>query len=217
MKQRPVLKAELWPHTVANEEEGGEFTAENIGLSKFMFYFTHIVNTSGRAEAEGRSLLLQGVSLVLQCLPWAEARCFHNLAMLKVEQGREDWTTDFKALAREYVDNKVRLNLRYQVPSASASSSSRSNTGSRGTGRSYGNGSYANRGNNFYRNSNVQYNVCKQWNYGECTFAECKRWHCCWTCYEQGKKGQQHKALTHNNANNTNVRGRQSGQNTQQV
>ena len=44
MKQRPVLKAELWPHTVANKEEGGEFTAENIRLSKFMLYFTHTTN-----------------------------------------------------------------------------------------------------------------------------------------------------------------------------
>ena len=134
--------------------------------------------------------------------------------MLKVEQGRENWTSDFKALAREYVDNKVRLNLRNQIPSASNSSSSRPNTGNRGTSRSYGNGSYSNRGNNGYRNGNVQFNVCRQWNYGQCTFAECKRWHCCWTCYEQGKRGEQHKAMTHGNSN---VRGRQNDQNSQQV
>ena len=35
IKKRPVIKTELWPHTVANEDDGEEVTGENIHLAFF--------------------------------------------------------------------------------------------------------------------------------------------------------------------------------------
>ena len=35
VKKRPVVRTELWPHTVANEEDGDELDSETIGCSKF--------------------------------------------------------------------------------------------------------------------------------------------------------------------------------------
>ena len=112
VKKRPVVKTELWPHTIANEDDGDEVSCDNIGLAKFLSCFTFIMTSCGKAEAAGRAELLHAVSSVLECLPWADARTFHNLVMVKLEQGRFDWTVDFSALAEQYLDKKARQNLR---------------------------------------------------------------------------------------------------------
>ena len=36
IKKRPVVRTELWPHTIANEDDGDEVTSEDIGLAKFL-------------------------------------------------------------------------------------------------------------------------------------------------------------------------------------
>ena len=82
------MKTELWPHTIAFEDDGEEVTSEDISLAKFLVYFTKIMVSCVEKEAAGRSVLLLAVSTVLECLPWKDARCFHNLMMLKIEQGR---------------------------------------------------------------------------------------------------------------------------------
>ena len=43
--KRPVIKTELWPHTVANEDDGDQVTCENLSLAKFMSCFTFIMAT----------------------------------------------------------------------------------------------------------------------------------------------------------------------------
>ena len=103
VKKRPVIKTELWPHTIANEDDGEEVTSEDIGLAKFLSCFTYIMTNCGKTEAAGRGDLLHAVSSVLECIPWAEARTFHNLVMIKVEQGRIDWNADFALLAQQYL------------------------------------------------------------------------------------------------------------------
>ena len=50
IKKRPVIKTELWPHTVANEDDGEQVTCDNISLAKFMSCFTYIMATCGAAE-----------------------------------------------------------------------------------------------------------------------------------------------------------------------
>ena len=57
-------------------------------------------------EANGRAVLLHAVTSVLECLPWTEARTFHNLIMVKIEQGRIDWTTDFTDLGEKFLDKR---------------------------------------------------------------------------------------------------------------
>ena len=53
VKTRPVLKTELWPHTIANEDDGEDFTSENITLSKFFACFTFIMmSCSDRKESQ---------------------------------------------------------------------------------------------------------------------------------------------------------------------
>ena len=37
VKKRSVVRTELWPHTILNEEEGGEWTSENIMWNKFFY------------------------------------------------------------------------------------------------------------------------------------------------------------------------------------
>ena len=45
IKKRPVVRTELWPHTIANEENGDkdEVNSENINLSEFLTCFQYIV------------------------------------------------------------------------------------------------------------------------------------------------------------------------------
>merc|ERR1711888_323268 len=43
IQKRPVIKTELWLHTIANEDDGENITSENINLSKFLSCFTYIV------------------------------------------------------------------------------------------------------------------------------------------------------------------------------
>ena len=106
IKRRPVVRTELWPHTIANEEDGDEVTSENISLAKFFSCFTYIMLESNKSEARGRTALLHAVSLVLEALFWTKARTFHNVTMLKLEQGRLDWSSDFTLHAEVYVDKK---------------------------------------------------------------------------------------------------------------
>ena len=67
VKKRPVIRTELWPHTIANEDDGEDITSENIGLAKFLSCFTFIMNSCRGEEAAGRAVLLQAVSTVLDC------------------------------------------------------------------------------------------------------------------------------------------------------
>ena len=201
IKKRPVVKTELWPHTIANEENGDkdEVTSENINLSEFLTCFQYIViNAKSKVESAGRSVLLHAISTILKCLPWAEARNFHNIVMLKIEQNRLDWNSDFIKLGKEYLDNKVRLSLRTKNVSASSESSYRP------SGRNYSrgaSGSNSNRYNDLNRNKAVQSLICHQWNAGTCSFGvECRRWHTCKTCAEAGKIGQKHKAVSHDSS-----------------
>ena len=70
------------------------------------------MKSCGKAEAAGRADLLHAASSVLEFLPWAEARTFHNLIMVKLEQERLDWSADFSVLAENFLDKKARQNLR---------------------------------------------------------------------------------------------------------
>ncbi|CAL4084230.1 unnamed protein product, partial [Meganyctiphanes norvegica] len=58
VKKRPVVQTELWPHTVANEEDGEDVTHESIGLAKFFSCFTLIMMNCETAEVRGRTGLL---------------------------------------------------------------------------------------------------------------------------------------------------------------
>ena len=88
----------LWPqyrfaypplHTIAVEDDGDEVNSEDIGLKKFLACYTKILtDCKGKVEAAGRSALLHAVSTVYEYLPWSEARTFHNLTMVKLEQKR---------------------------------------------------------------------------------------------------------------------------------
>ena len=196
VKQRPVIKTEVWPHTIANEDYGVETTSEDISLSSFLACFTHLIITSVEKEAAGRSVLLHAVSTVLECLPWVEARTFHNLTMVKIEQGRLNWNSDFKAMADKFLDRKVRMSLRSRVYSANKTSNSNPSK-SRSEGKSSENFGY---GHNNFANKRSSANsvICRLWNSGFCSFGEnCKRWHVCLSCAEQGKLGEPHQASTH--------------------
>ena len=190
VRQRSVVKTELWPHTIANEEDGDQTTSENISLSKFLTCFAYIMNTcEDKKEAAGRSVLHYAMSSMLEYLPWAEIRTFHNLTLVKIEQGRFSWDTDFVAQSKEYMDKKVRQTLRQKVQATGIS-------GNRGGYRSSGRGGY----NSGYKSYDSQsrfayYNLCRQWNAGNCTFGTgCKKWHVCSGCWEAGKRGEQHQA-----------------------
>ena len=200
ISRRPVVQTELWPHTIANEEDVEDVTSDNITLAKFLSCFSYIMSNCGRTEATGRAVLLQAVSLVLECLPWTEARSFHNLIMLKIEQGRINWTTDFEILAGQFLDKRVRLSLRTRGaatgpgPSKSYRSAGR---GFRSSGNNFNNFNEFNRSNTNANRSKPWY-VCKQWNTGTCSYGDrCKRWHVCLSCAEAGKMGEPHKSSTH--------------------
>ena len=209
IKKRPVIRTELWPHIIANEDDGEEVSSENIGLAKFFSCFTFIMTTCGRAEAAGRAVLLHAVSSVLECLPWTEARAFHNLVMVKLEQGRMDWTADFSVLAEQFLDKKVRQNMRSNLAAGTSSSSKSNSSKSYGKGFNCRYGRSNNVNTNSYNSSTNNYNsnrnkglytvVCRQWNYGTCGFGDrCRKWHVCWSCAEGGKPGEQHRASSHN-------------------
>ena len=106
IKKRPVLQTELWPHTIANEDDDEDCTSENISLSKFLSCFTFIMVNCGKAEKAGRSVLLHAICSVFECLPWTDARAFHNLIMVKLEQRRINWRTDFSVLAEQFLDKR---------------------------------------------------------------------------------------------------------------
>ena len=189
IKQRPVIRTEVWPHTIANEDDGEDVTSEDICLSKFLSCFTYLMISCDetKAEAAGRAVLLHAVTTVLECLPWREARIFHNLMMVKIEQGRLDWDSDFTSLANQYLDKKVRMCLRssHSGNNFDYSNSKRSHT--------------KNFGNNVFDNKNNATSViCRLWNGGFCSFgANCKRWHVCLSCAESGKLGEPHQASSH--------------------
>ena len=205
VRQRPVIKTELWPHTIANEDDGEEITSENISLAKFFSCFTFIMLDCGKRESSGRSVLLHAVSLVLECLFWTDARTFHNLVMVKLEQGRLDWADDFTALAESYIDKKVRLSLRAKS-SAGTSVPNRSGQFSRGAGsgynsRSFGKGFSSNTRRYSGKSRPLYSSICRQWNFGSCSYGErCNLWHVCWTCAETGKLGETHRASSHEGA-----------------
>ena len=210
IKKRPVVKTELWPHTIANEEEGEEVACDNIGLSRFFNCFTHIMLNCRRSESAGRAVLLHAVSVVIEALYWAEARTFHNLVMVKNEQGRLNWADDFAALAESFIDKKIRNSFKSRG-AAGYSSAGKAGGHNRGysafnkkgsyNNNSYNNNSYNNNSRNSGRNKPVYNSVCKQWNFGNCSYGDrCNRWHICWSCAEAGKVGEAHKASSHERA-----------------
>ena len=194
IKKRPVVRTELWPHTIANEDDGDNVTSEDISLAKFFSCFTYIMMGCGGVEARGRSTLLHAVSMVLEYLQWADARAFHNMVMVKVEQGRVNWGTDFAALADDFIDKKVRLGLRNKYASGGSSSSYKYNYG-KSVGKGF-RGQYQRSSTS--KGKPLYGAVCWQWNSGSCTYGDnCKRWHVCRICADAGKLGEQHKASTH--------------------
>ena len=199
--KRPVKHTELWPHTLANEEEGEGLTCDTIGLPKFLSCFSAImIGCGSKTERAGRASLLNAFSSVYECIPFVEARTFHNLVMTKIEQERISWKTDFSDLAEKFLNHKVRLSLRSKGGAAGSSSSHKSGRGSFPKGNTYSGyrqGYYnAARGKSF--NSST---ICKLWNSGTCSFGEsCKYKHTCSKCAEAGKPGERHKAASCNSA-----------------
>ena len=195
--KRPPIRTELWPHIVANEEDGEERTSDTIGLPKFLSCFSAIMIGCGKKlERKGRASLLNAFCSVYECLPFIEARTFHNLVMDKIEQGKINWDTDFLVLAEKFLDHKVKLSLRAKGGAAGQGSSFKSGRGSmqRGAGSSgYRYGNY-----NAFRGKPTNATVCKLWNSGTCSFEDrCKYKHVCGTCAEAGKPGELHKASSH--------------------
>ena len=196
VNKRPVKRTELWPHTIAVEEDGKEVNSENINLATFYTCFTYIQERSKGAEFRGRTVLLYSISKILRYMQWAEARVFHNLMMTKIEQERISWKEDFEALANDFIDKKVRSNLRIKQTSSAGSGGSSYRPGSSGRGR--GGGFRGSQSNSSGRGKPLYGAVCWQWNSGDCTYgADCKRWHVCKTCAEAGKLGEKHKASSH--------------------
>ena len=196
MRKRPVLQTELWPHTIANEDDGEEVTSENISLAKFLSCFSFIMLTCSKVESRGRTALLHAVSIVLEYLQWSEARAFHNLMLIKIEQGRIDWTTDFSGLAENFIDKKVRLSIKAKRYPAGASSSYKAGYSSKNIGKGYGTNFKSNitSGNS----KSLHGVICWQWNNGTCTYGDnCKRWNVCRVCADAGELGEPHKASTH--------------------
>ena len=206
VKKRPVIKTELWPHTIANEDDGEDVTSDNIGLAKFFACFTFIMTSCGLKESQGRSALLHAVSTVLEYLQWSEAHIFHNMMMVKIEQGKATWATDFSSLAESFVDKKVRLSLKARNFNSNAGSSYKGGN----LGKSFGKG-FKNQGfkGNTGRGRPLYGAVCYQWNFGTCTYGnDCKRWHICKTCAESGKMGEYHKASSHDSSSRSKPRER---------
>ena len=171
IKKRPVVRTELWPHTIANEEDVEEVTSETIGLSRFLSCFSFIMLSCGKAEATGRAALLHAVSGVLECLPWSEARAFHNLVMVKLEQGKFDWRTNFTVLANQFLDRRVRHNLRSKGASAGASAAGKF-SGKKSYSKGFGNPRYKQGGYNAGKGKSLYSFICKQWNEGTCSYED---------------------------------------------
>ena len=193
IKQRPVVRTELWPHTLAIEEDGVEVDSETIGLVMFNEYFAHIASTcKSRTESRGRAALLRAISRVTGSLQWADARTFHNVIMVKIEQGRLEWDDDFLSHADSFIERKLRSAKKVKQVS-SGTGSARSGAYGRGYNNSRNqNQRFGNRGKPLYGA------ICWQWNSGTCSFGDnCKRWHCCKTCAEAGRLGENHKASSH--------------------
>ena len=173
---------------------------DEIGLARFMFCFTNIMLSCGRVESAGRARLLNAVSIVLECLPWADARLFHNMVMFKLEQARLHWTSDFEVEANLFIDRKVRKNLRSRNNSEGSSNKSKYYSKGSKRGRNNSNSNY-NSNYNSNRSRSSYPGVCWNWNFGTCSFAErCNRMHVCHSCTEAGKPGEQHKASSHDNS-----------------
>ena len=214
IKKRSVIRSELWPHTICNEDNPEEVTSENISLAKFYSCFTKIMlQCRDNDESIGRIALLHAVSLVLECLMWSDARDFHNMILFSVEQGKEGWDSDFTALAEKFIDQKVRLG--YRGKSTARGGLNRGGFNQKFQG--YNGGRNYSKGYNSYNANNNSYNrkysgkskslynsVCKNWNFGNCSIGDrCNLWHICWTCAEQGKVGENHKASSHSNSGST--------------
>ena len=205
IKKRPVKYTELWPHTIAIEDDGDDVDSDNIGLAKFFSCFTYIMLGCGTRESRGRSGLLHAVSTVLEYLQWPEARSFHNIVMLKIEQGVADWSTDFGPLAEKFIDKKVRLGMRSRNSAGGRYSSGKSSYGGKSFGKGFGGYSGSNYQGGTGKGKPLFGAVCHQWNYGTCTYgSSCKRWHVCKACAETGKLGEQHKALSHDSSRSRN-------------
>ena len=120
--KRPVVRTELWPHTIANEDDNEDVTSENITLARFLACYSYIMITCDEPpEVAGRAVLLHAIASVLECLPWKEARSFHNMIMVKIEQGRIDWDTNFAELGYQFLNRKLCLNMRSKSDSESTS------------------------------------------------------------------------------------------------
>ena len=137
-------------------------------------------------------------------LQWSEARKFHNIMLVRIEQGIMDWSTDFGPLAERFIDKKVRLGLKSRNSGSGRGSLPKSGYGG---GKSYGKGFGGSNGSSFRGASGIGRGkalygaVCYQWNFGTCTYGkDCKRWHVCKACAESGKLGEQHKASTHDSS-----------------
>ena len=121
--------------------------------------------------------------------------------MVKIEQDRINWWSNFTALADEYVDKKVRLSLRAKSTAAQSADTNYhfKTVNQRCLGKDRGGSNY-----NFQDKSGnsklLQNVICWQWNYSSCSYGDnCKRWHACRTCAEAGKLGEPHKASSHEN------------------
>ena len=202
VKNRPVIRTELWPHTIANEDDGEDVTSDTIKLAKFLACYSYIMINCGEQEFTGRAVLLHAIASVLECMPWSEARTFHNLVMVKIEQGRIDWATDFTEIGEQFLNKKVRQNLRPKSTASSSGSSAYSGYGKGfGSQNSYGRSRYNRNEFPAGRNRATISDVCRQWNAGTCSYgADCKKWHCCSTCFYGGKPGEKHKSSTHGNS-----------------
>ena len=168
----------------------------DIGLATFLSCFTCIMVKCGKVESAGRALLLHAVCKVFECLTWAEARTFHNLIMIKLEQERIDWNSDFSKLANQYLDNKVRLSMKARGSSLGNSSSYRQNSNrclGKGVGSSFSNSSSNKYNSNSSRSKSLYPIICRQWNFSTCSYGDkCKKFHVCWSCAEEGKLGEKH-------------------------
>ena len=208
VKKRPVVRTELWPHTIANEDDGEDVTSENIGLAKFLSCFCYILTTCEGAEAAGRAALLYAVASVLECLPWSEARSFHNVVMTKLEQDRIDWSTDFSTMAEQFLNKKVRLGMRSKNSASNSASGSKSfygNNVGKGFGN-YGRPRFTRREFSPSKSKGQSSEPCRQWNSGWCTYGKfCKKEHCCLTCFNNDGKTEQHRATYHWNTTKNKV------------
>ena len=193
VKRRPVVKTELWPHTIANEQDCDEVDSETISLATFLSCFTFIMTTCEGKEAKGRPLLLYEVCCILKVLPWTEARKFHNWVMVKLEQGRIRWNEDFSVLADEFLQKKVLQTLRQKTQPISSAPTASNKAGFRTEFRNFN----SNPGGSNNRNSfgSGKFVYCRQWNEGSCTYGvKCKRWHVCSSCGQAGRLGEPHKS-----------------------